>query len=277
MNKIAGYIYKLIGIFIDYILRAAIFVVDALVSVFKSFRELIGLVLSMGGCLFILLLLNSFILYRVLENPFLMTVIILSVVVPFIGRIAVSYLKYIHYIGTEYFFDKADFYLLGRRASFEKMEDYGRKYRENLERERIKREEQRRKTQEEEFRRRFENFGGFHTYTFDDFESFEEFFRDVGYGNYTGGQGGSYQNQGGYHQNMGGSMSFKSQYEKSCNILGVNYTADKYEIKLAYKKMAKMYHPDLNKEPGATEKFQEINNAYEFLSDENIERYKRLQ
>ncbi|MDO5041349.1 MAG: DnaJ domain-containing protein [Peptoniphilus sp.] len=275
MNKIAGYIYKFIGIFIDYLLRGAIFLVDALVSVFKSFRELIGLVLSMGGCLFIMLFLNPFILYRVLRNPFLMTVIVLSVVVPFIGRIAVSYLKYIHYIGTEYFYDKADFHLLGRRASFEKMEDYGRKYRENLERERIRREAERRKAQEEEFRRQFGNFGGFHSYTFDDFESFEEFFRDAGYGNYTGGQGG--QNQSGNYQNMGGSMSFKAQYEKSCNILGVSYNADKYEIKLAYKKMAKLYHPDLNKEPGATEKFQEINNAYEFLSDENIERYKRLQ
>ncbi len=270
MNKILGHMYKFVGILIDYILRAVIFVVNALVSVFKSFREMLGLILSMGGCLFIMLLFNPFVLYSILRNPLLMTLIMLSIVVPFIGKIAVSYLKYIHYIGTEYFFDKSDFYLLGRRASFEKMEDYGRKYRENLERERIRREEQRRKAQEEEFRRRFEDFGGFHTYTFDDFDNFEEFFRDAGYGNYQRDYGGNY-------QNTGGSMSFKAQYEKSCNILGVDYNADKYEIKLAYKKMAKLYHPDINKEPGATEKFQEINNAYDFLSDENIERYKKLQ
>ena len=42
----------------------------------------------------------------------------------------------------------------------------------------------------------------------------------------------------------------------------------------AYRKLAKKYHPDLNKEPGAKEKFQEINDAYEFLSEENIKKYK---
>ena len=49
-----------------------------------------------------------------------------------------------------------------------------------------------------------------------------------------------------------------------------------YEIKLAYRKKAKKYHPDLNKSPDATEMFQRINEAYEFLSDENIERYKNI-
>ena len=49
---------------------------------------------------------------------------------------------------------------------------------------------------------------------------------------------------------------------------------DIYDVKLAYRKLAKKYHPDLNKEPGAKEKFQEINDAYEFLSEENIKKYK---
>ena len=40
--------------------------------------------------------------------------------------------------------------------------------------------------------------------------------------------------------------------------------------------MAKLYHPDLNKAEDAAEKFKQINNAYEFLSDENIARYKNL-
>src|SRR3989338_7966640 len=51
-------------------------------------------------------------------------------------------------------------------------------------------------------------------------------------------------------------------------ILGVDKNATKEEIKKAYKQMAKKYHPDLNKEADATEKFKEINEAVSVLGDE---------
>ncbi len=50
-------------------------------------------------------------------------------------------------------------------------------------------------------------------------------------------------------------------------VLGVSKNATDDEIKRAYRKLAKQYHPDLNKEPGAEEKFKEINEANEVLSD----------
>lgn len=50
-------------------------------------------------------------------------------------------------------------------------------------------------------------------------------------------------------------------------ILGVPENADEKAIKSAYKKLAKKYHPDLNKEPDAGEKMKEINKAYEVLKD----------
>ena len=50
------------------------------------------------------------------------------------------------------------------------------------------------------------------------------------------------------------------------DILGVNKSASAAEIKSAYRKLALKWHPDRNKEKDATEKFKEINEAYEVLS-----------
>jgi len=55
----------------------------------------------------------------------------------------------------------------------------------------------------------------------------------------------------------------KSLYE----TLGLSDNASESEIKKAYRKLARQYHPDVNKDPKAEEKFKEINAAYEVLSD----------
>lgn len=59
-------------------------------------------------------------------------------------------------------------------------------------------------------------------------------------------------------------MEKRDYYE----VLGVEKTASQAEIKKAYRKLSKQYHPDINKEPGADVKFKEIAEAYEVLSDE---------
>ena len=60
-------------------------------------------------------------------------------------------------------------------------------------------------------------------------------------------------------------MAGKDYYK----ILGVSNTASADEIKKAYRTLAKKYHPDLNKEPGADQKFKDVQEAYDILSDDN--------
>lgn len=58
-------------------------------------------------------------------------------------------------------------------------------------------------------------------------------------------------------------MAKRDYYE----VLGVSRDASEQEIKKAYRRMAKKYHPDVSSEPDAEEKFKEVQEAYEVLSD----------
>ena len=58
-------------------------------------------------------------------------------------------------------------------------------------------------------------------------------------------------------------MQFKDYYE----TLGVEPGAGDAEIKGAYRRLARKYHPDVSKEAGAEEKFKGVNEAYEALRD----------
>ena len=60
-------------------------------------------------------------------------------------------------------------------------------------------------------------------------------------------------------------MAKRDYYE----VLGVDKNASEKDIKLAFRRLAKKYHPDVNKEPGAEEKFKEAQEAYAVLSDES--------
>jgi len=51
------------------------------------------------------------------------------------------------------------------------------------------------------------------------------------------------------------------------SVLGVNRNASEDEIKKAYRSLAKTYHPDVNSDPAAEQKFKEVSEAYEVLSD----------
>lgn len=61
------------------------------------------------------------------------------------------------------------------------------------------------------------------------------------------------------------------------DVLGISRNADTQEIKTAFRRLARQYHPDVSQEPGAEEKFKELNEAYEVLSDDDKRaRYDRF-
>jgi len=69
-------------------------------------------------------------------------------------------------------------------------------------------------------------------------------------------------------------MEFKDYYE----TLGVEAGAGEAELKTAYRRLARKYHPDVSKEKGAEEKFKSINEAYEVLRDkEKRKQYDQLR
>lgn len=69
------------------------------------------------------------------------------------------------------------------------------------------------------------------------------------------------------------SVEYKDYYK----ILGVKRGADSNEIKKAYRKLARKFHPDINKDADAEQRFKEISEAYEVLGDEQKrKRYDQL-
>jgi len=60
-------------------------------------------------------------------------------------------------------------------------------------------------------------------------------------------------------------MTKRDYYE----VLGIGKNASKDEIKKAYRKLARKYHPDVNKDAGAEGTFKEVSEAYEVLADDN--------
>ena len=266
LKKIAGKILYAIAKLTSAILDVFIKIVETIVTVVGSIAKGLGILISMGGCLLIFFFAGPLGL-AILMNPFVLLAIIFFVIFPILGPKFVSYMKYVRYSITEFLFDRANYLINGVSYQFKTFGGYKNKYKKMEENRKRKEREEQQKRQEEQQKEWEERFNKWNEYQ--NYQGWGS--RQGNYGWY--GQNAGYGNQNAY---VNPSAEFKSKYEKSCDLLGVKYDADKNEIKLAYRKKAKQYHPDLNKAPDATEKFQQINNAYEFLGDGNIERYKSM-
>ena len=243
--------------FMEVTFGSFIHIIELITGLVRKIGKVILSIVSMGGFFFFLLIGP-----RILLNPLAILMIVFLVVFPILGSKFISFLKYINYTITEYLFDYADYLIIGRKTRFRTFGEYGRKYRRMEEERNRKEQEKRRETQQKEWEERFRQW-----------TEYQNTQKNNSYGGYSWGDQ-SYRQGNQTYTNP--NVDFKNKYEKSCDLLSVDYASDKYEIKLAYRKKAKEFHPDINKAPDATLRFQEISDAYEFLSDANIERYKRV-
>lgn len=259
MKKIFGTLFFGLARFLDLLFGGLIQLLSFAVGLVENIRQLF---LPMLGC-FGVFIMSGGIFMIPFMSPRLLLFIMILLIFPFLGKTFVSFLDYGRYILTEYLYDRADYYRLGKNTKKE-FKEYGPSYRHK----KMKEEEERRRRAQAEQNAQWE-------------EIFRSFYEQAGYRANRGG-GYGYTGQSSYGQtgpNQGAYNpfdDFKTRYQAACQTLGVGADTDEYQVKLAYRKLAKKYHPDLNKEAGATERFQKINDAYEFLSKENIERYKRM-
>ncbi|MBF7095556.1 J domain-containing protein [Alkalibacter mobilis] len=225
-------------------------------------RSLFGL-LGAGGCLFFFLFTGPFGLLLLFDSKILLTLGFL-IFFPGLSRRLAYFLKYAQYSIVGYFEDIAFEYIDGKERRYSRFSGYAEEFRRTEEE----------KSRKERERQRFEQQRQWQE-TFRQWNSQQGNQWQRSYTNYGGYQSNQRENFGGFGGFQNSESMFKQEYEKSCKILNVDTDSDTSKIKSAYRSLAKKFHPDINKSADATKRFQEINDAYEFLNEENIIRYKK--
>lgn len=256
IKRVSGNLVYGTGKVVQFTLEGLIGILEIIVTLVVSVGKGILAIFSMGGCLMIMIFGPTLLL-----NPVTFPLIILLIIIPILGTKSISYLKYIKYASTEYLFDRADYLKDGKQKQFKSLNEYGNKYKKMEEEKRRREQQQRQQEQQSQWEERFRQWNEYQN-------------SQRGSGGYD--FGGGY--NGGHQQPYANPTSeFKKKYEESTSLLGLGNDTDFYQVKLAYRQQAKKYHPDVNQSPDATKMFQKINDAYEFLSEGNIERYKSMR
>ena len=229
----------------DYLLGGLVSLLETGILLAKSFLRGCALLISMGGCLAVFLLVGQVGAW-LFSHPAVLAAVLVLLFFPILGAAFSSVLSSYRAICTAYLLNLAAHLQSPGEKPYRSYDTFRQAHRQ-AEEAAARREQERREQQQRAWEERFRQWNQ---------------------------QGWQYQ-----QARPGGAnpyTEFKSRYEKSCAVLGVPVNADPNKIKLAYRRQAKRYHPDLNKDPQATRQFQEINEAYEFLSEENIRRYQNL-
>lgn len=247
---------------VSHFLDGFIYMIETGILLAKSFMKGCALLISMGGCLFFLLMIGP-LGSLLLRNPGVLFLAALIMIFPILGAISIVYLKYFKYVVTNYLFHLSSYLMGEEKLQYRRFRAFKEDFRK-AEEEKARKERQRRYEQQRQWEERFRQWNQQNA--------------GWGRGGHQGSFGGGYGGQGGFGHTGGNPYdAFKKKYQESCEILGVSDQADQYRIKLAYRKKAKEFHPDVNKHPEATQQFQKINEANEFLTEENIKRYQQIK
>lgn len=266
MKKLWGYISLGFAKTIDAMIKGLVFLFELITNISEQAKSIIFPLFMM---VFAGMFMFPPLLFFLFTGPGLILLLILSLpmVISFLGKGSLRKLYQWQYATNKFLYAYADD-MINNTNNRKDYSVYKQEYIDELNR---KFEEQRRR--EEEARRRRQQAEN------ERWEKiFEEYFNTFGRGGtYSDGRSeqsntGGYQRPGGYNP----FSQFKAQYEQACDVLGVPYNSDYSEIKSAYRRLAKRYHPDLSQESNAEEMFKKVNNAFEFLSEENVRRYKNM-
>ena len=256
INKTLGKILYIIAKAIDAVFNGTIRLLETFIMIIKGISSGLFLLLSMGGCLFFFLFAIPLGI-RILTDPYALAVIFFFLFFPIIGGKFLTQLKKQKFLVSSYLFNLSNHLISPGEYTYKTFSTYKQTF-EQAE-EDYRKEQERRYYEEQQQKQRAWN------------EQFHQW--------QSGGAGGSryyYQTGSGgqWHHQQGGSQSFghsptnyQQKYKESLQLLEVSEKADQNQLKTAYRKKAKKYHPDINKDPNATRKFQEINDAYKFLSE----------
>lgn len=254
MKKIWGYIAYGFAHTIEFIYSLIIVILEFIVKGANTIKNLMLPII-------ILLIFGAFAFWPfliLLITPLgisFVTFIIILFIIAYLGKALLNNFYRINYAHVKFFFDYAKYFKDGS-SKYRDINYYKNEYDQMKQREfeeELRREEERRRQRRKQQEEQWKKF-------------FEDNFRGYSQGNY----------QGSYQGNNNPFSSFKKRYEQACDILGVSYDADYDTIKSAYRRLAKKYHPDISKEKNADEMFKKINNAFDFLSEENVNRYKNI-
>lgn len=247
INKILGKTLYLMTKVLEAVFTITIRILETVILFTKGVSKGLFLILSMGGCLFFIIFAIPLGI-RILTDPYAMGILLFLIFFPLLGGRFLNQLKKQKFLFTSFLYNLSNHLINPQNYSYRTFSDYKQTY-EQAERD-YRKEQERRYYERQQQQQRAWN------------EQFNQWQSQGARGR------GQYYQQGRNHHSFGGAqVNYQQKYKESLEILGVSQDADDQQLKAAYRKKAKKYHPDINSDPNATKKFQQINDAYKFLQE----------